>query len=114
MVAPSNDSKVCIKLPPSLALQIYRKDTDSLGRIDSPTDGPSVCDTPGGELVPTPQSIGCPFYRFVLVARGTGVGDFQGFRLRRRNETESVAAHVHVGNRLFDLWHVTSYAFISG
>lgn len=42
------------------------------------------------------------------------IGNLQCIRSCRGNELEGLGADVHIGNRLFDLRHVTGNTFVSG
>ena len=69
---------------------------------------------PGGPVGPRLERCGGPRSVLVGVANVAGIRDLQGIGLSRRHEMKRVAADIHIGDRLFDLRHVTGDAFAPG
>src|SRR6185437_3710741 len=74
----------------------------------------SLSHSPGRNILPAVELLRCPCDGFVLVAAGARVGNLISFRHRRRNEAESVASDVHIGDCLLDFRHMARYALIAG
>ena len=70
--------------------------------------------TPRGNVRPRLQSIFGPLRSPVHMTLIASVGDLERLRGCRRDEFESVGPDIHVGDRLLNLWHMTSDTFITG
>src|SRR5215217_4272999 len=73
-------------------------------------DSKSLLDPPGGDPAPGAQLLFRPIVRLRGVARDARVRNLVQLCRRGRDEFETVAPHVHVGDGLLDLWHVTLHA----
>lgn len=70
-------------------------------------EGELLLNSPGRHIFPTLELLGRPCKSFFFVAGCARIRNFICSRHRRGNESKGVAADVLIGERLFDLWHVT-------
>ena len=71
-------------------------------------------DAPGRSRLPTPKLIQRPLIRFVCVAGGAGIWNFELFCQARRNKLERVRADHVVTQCLLNLRHVARRALACG
>src|SRR3954447_24925477 len=98
--------------PPAPGRQLPPRTTAR--RRCTPHTTPSLCRSPGRYPGPTPQCFGGPLVRPVGVTPRARIGNLELIGHSRRDEFEGVAAHVDIGDRLFDLRHVAGDAFTAG